>query len=81
MEELKYPFWVVEVNNFICAVGYENGKEFKAMYPAPTFRRFWFIRKESDLDGFSKREPFGSNVQLVKYLLKQNDPSRKINRA
>lgn len=60
-------FWVVEVNNYICDAAY-SGKELKAKHSFPSFRKFWLIKSEEDLNGFSKREGV-TNIELVKNLL------------
>ncbi len=62
MEKFK-PYWVVSVNNCICDAGY-IGKELKAKHPFPSFRKFYFIRNEDDLIGFTERKEI-SNKELV----------------
>jgi hypothetical protein len=60
-------FWVKSVNNWICDADY-NGKILKERNPFPSFRKFWFIKSEDDLIGFTKREGF-TNMQICETLL------------
>jgi len=74
MKEEKFKkFWVMSINGWICAAGY-NGKELKNNYPGPSFRKFHFIRNEEDLRRFNKREGFADNKELVDKLLKPTKP-------
>jgi hypothetical protein len=61
------PFWVKEVNNYLCDAGY-NGKEFKAANPFPSFRKFWFIRSWEDLRGFTVRQEATNRELCEKWL-------------
>ncbi len=63
-------FWVLEVNNYICDADY-NGKVLKERNYAPSFRKFWFIKKPDDLIGFTKRDEI-TNKELVIKLLNDN---------
>lgn len=68
MENNKFkPFWVVEVNNWLCDASY-NGKELKAKHPFPTFRKFHFIRSWNELDQFTIRDQI-TNRDLVDHCL------------
>jgi len=60
-------FWVKSVNNWICDADY-NGKVLKERNPFPSFRKFWFIKSEDDLIGFTKREGF-TNMQICETFL------------
>lgn len=64
-------FWVMEVNNWICDADY-SGKVLKERNPFPSFRKFWFIKCEDDLRGFTKREG-KTNRELVDALLIQQE--------
>jgi hypothetical protein len=76
MKEKFKPYWVVSVNNYICDASY-SGKELKAKHPYPTFRKFDFIRVESDLKYFTRRDEI-SNEDLVKQCLTPTTQTKQL---
>lgn len=60
-------FWVKSVNNYLCDAGY-NGKALKEKSPVPSFRKYYVIRKWSDLDYFTKREGITNRELCEKWL-------------
>lgn len=63
----KYPFWVCSVNNWLVDAGF-NGKELKTAHPTPSFRKFYFIRTEYDLNGFKKHGNYDNKTLVNKWL-------------
>jgi len=60
-------FWVMSVNNWICDADY-SGKELKARCKMPSFRKFYLIKSEEEIDGFTKREELTNREHINKLL-------------
>jgi hypothetical protein len=75
MDKFK-PYWVVSVNNYLCDASY-SGKELKAKHLTPSFRQFHFIKNESELQYFYKRDEI-SNEDLVKQCLTPTTQTKQL---
>jgi hypothetical protein len=69
MEKFK-KYWIVSVNNYLCDAAY-NGKLLKEKHRLPSFRKFYYIKSEDDLIGFTERNNI-SNKQIVEQCLINN---------
>jgi len=56
-------FWVVSVNGWLCDASY-SGEKLKEKHPAPSFRKFWFIRSMDELAGFNLHKDKVSGKEL-----------------
>lgn len=61
------PFWVVSINNYLCDASF-SGKNLKEKHKFPSFRKFYFIRNENGLNGFTERKEI-TNKDLVNQCL------------